>query len=60
MQTQEERPLKRFLAKVISGGRVTIPEEMRLLHAIKEGSIIELKIIDILPSSISKRDDKHD
>lgn len=42
-----ETPTKQFLAKVISGGRVTIPEELRLLLGIKEGSIIEFKIIRV-------------
>lgn len=51
MNETEERPLKCFLAKVISGGRVTIPEAIRLLHGIKENCIVELKILKVVPRS---------
>jgi len=37
-----------FLAKVISSGRITIPEEVREIHKIEEGDIIELQIIKVV------------
>lgn len=39
-----------FIAKVISGGRITIPEEYRELHNIQEGDIlaISFKVIKTL------------
>lgn len=36
-----------FAARVISLGRITIPEELRLLWQIVEGAIIELKIVSV-------------
>jgi hypothetical protein len=42
---EEEVPAKTFLAKVISGGRITIPEELRTILGIKENSIIQLRYI---------------
>ena len=37
-----------FLAKVISSGRITIPEEVREIHKIEEGDIIEVQIIKVV------------
>jgi len=41
-----EKP-KIFSAKVISLGRITIPEELRIVHSIQEGDIIEFEIRSI-------------
>jgi len=37
----------RFSAKVISLGRVTIPDELRTLWHIKDGTIVELDIVSV-------------
>ena len=54
MNETGENPLRRFLARVISGGRVTIPEEIRLVHGIKENHIVELEIINVLSGGKEK------
>lgn len=39
----------RFSAKVISLGRITIPDELRKLWSIKDGDIVELEIVSVNP-----------
>ncbi len=41
-----------FLARVISGGRVTIPEELRELLGIREGDMIELQILKLIKKEV--------
>lgn len=43
-----------FTARVISLGRITIPEQLRLLWQIAEGTIIELKIVSVQENPNSK------
>jgi len=44
----------RFVARVISGGRVTIPETIRELLGVKDGDLVEVQI-----ESITKIDPIH-
>jgi len=37
----------RFVARVISGGRVTIPETIRELLGVKDGDLVEVQIESI-------------
>ncbi len=37
-----------FIAKMISGGRVTIPEEIRTVFGLKDGDYIELRFIRVV------------
>ena len=37
-----------FIAKMISGGRVTIPEEIRNVFGLKDGDYIELRFIRVV------------
>lgn len=38
----------RFIAKIISRGRVTIPEALRIAANLKEGDVIELKFLRVV------------
>jgi AbrB family looped-hinge helix DNA binding protein len=39
-----ERQAQKFVGKVVSGGRVTIPKRIREILTIEEGSLIECEI----------------
>ena len=38
---------KSFIARIIEGGRVTIPDTLRELLELENGDIVELKIIKV-------------
>lgn len=40
-----------FSARVISLGRITIPDELRTLHGIQEGDIVEFEIRSVQKTS---------
>jgi len=46
MNRTQEKPTI-FTARVISLGRITIPEELRIVHEIQEGDIVEFEIRSI-------------
>lgn len=45
-----------FSAKIISLGRITIPEEMRLLHNLVDGDVVTVKIVAV--NKVAKVSDK--
>lgn len=47
-----------FTARIISLGRITVPEQLRLLWKLVEGDIIELKILSVQknPNTSTKED----
>jgi len=47
MGTSKLETKETFLARVISGGRITIPEEVRELHGIKKGDLVRVSIIEV-------------
>lgn len=48
-----------FSAKVISQARITIPEEIRILHNIEEGDIITMKIVNVAKQNMKKEKINH-
>jgi len=39
-----ERQAQKFVGKVVSGGRITIPKRVREILTIEEGSLVECEI----------------
>ena len=48
-----------FTVKVISLGRVTIPENIRILHDIQDGDMVELDLLSVQKIS-GKESEKHE
>lgn len=44
IMSEVERQAQKFVGKVVSGGRVTIPKRIREILTIQEGSLIECEI----------------
>jgi len=47
-----EKP-KSFLAKTISGGRITIPDELRQIWKIEDGDFVMLEIVSVVKPSVN-------
>ena len=47
------------VVRIIQGGRVTIPEEIRKILKLEEGQFIEIEVVRIIPDYNSLASDKH-
>lgn len=46
---EERRGEETFLSEIITGGRVTVPHEVRKKIGLKHGDLVKIKIIKVEP-----------